>query len=124
MKATTGFLVLTPAIFGYLVVHLSQVGESVPVPLLVIPVLCLVLAAAIALTKRSWLSWLALALFVVAFVGDAPHQVEALAHPVSAERVIVAIVALVEQPIAIVASLGWCISTLGFLRRAKVHPLL
>lgn len=105
-RTVVALLALTALLFVYLEVRLSQEGEPLIVPIAVILVLDLLLAAAMAFQPRAWLIWPALLLLIVGFLGDVSHQVEAIVRPGSGEHVVFAIVATVVQVAAIIASVG------------------
>ncbi|MGI9148047.1 MAG: hypothetical protein ACR2IK_16090 [Chloroflexota bacterium] len=105
-RAVVALLTLTAFLFLYLEVRLSQEGEPLIVPIAVILVLNVLVAAAMVVQPRAWLIWPALLLLIVGFLGDVSHQVEAIVQPDGVEHVAFAIVATVVQVAAIIAAAG------------------
>jgi hypothetical protein len=105
-RAVVALLALTALLFLYLEVRLSQEGEPLIVPIAVILVLNVLVAAAMAFRPRAWMIWPALLLLIVGFLGDVSHQVEAIVKPESVEHVTFAIVATVVQVAAVIAAVG------------------
>lgn len=108
---TAVLLAVTGFVFGYIEVRVIQDGEPLIIPIAIILVLDLVLAGAIATTRRSWLRWPALTLLIVGLAGDLPHQLDPIVHPVDAEHLIVSVLATVIQIAAILAATAWTVTT-------------
>ena len=105
-SATTGLLALTGLLFLYIEVRVLQDGEKLIVPVAIILVLDLVIAALLAITRRIWLIWPAMVILLVGAIGDLPHQVDQLAHSPSPEHLVVSVLVSVVQIAGIVAAAG------------------
>lgn len=100
------------ALIGLLVIIIFGEDHQVNVPLTVLCVLGLAVAAAVGTTRRRWTAWLAVAYSAVTLAADAPHQVPELMHPTSTGHTVGAAVLLIVGVAAVLVALwaslsGW-----------------
>lgn len=118
---TASALTLTAVLFLYVQVRVVQGGEQLVLPLAIILVLDMVVAALLAITRRVWLGWFALILLVVGAIGDLPHQLAPIVHPPDAEHFIVSLLATATQVVGI-ALASMC--SLAAARRVRDRALV
>jgi hypothetical protein len=90
------------ALIGLLVLVILAESRQVNVPLVVLCVLGLAVAAVTARVRRGWTLWLALAYSAFTLAADAPHQLPEIVHPTTATHTIGAAVLLAAGVVAVV----------------------
>lgn len=102
-------------LIGLLVLVIASEDHQTNVPLVVLCVVGLAVAAVTAGISARWTPWLALVYSALTLAADAPHQLPELAHPRTATHTVGALILLIAGIVSVIAAV-W--AGLGVRREA------
>ena len=112
MRQVCGLVVGAYAVFIALLIGVIYLEDhSILVPLVVLSVVGLAVAAVVLTMKERWTLWLATVYSAVTLLADGPHQVPELVHPTSVFHTVGAALLLLAGVAALVVSFRAATST-------------